>query len=80
MKNSPEFKNTIEFDVVKNSIEKLIGMKGSYVHVLQSTHMLWLNMYQIYPQAEILLSDKIVGPNTRTIMRASARIDVDNRE
>ena len=53
-------------------------MKGSNVHVKQSTCMLWLDMYHISPQEEMLLSEDIGGTNTHTIMRAAARIDVDN--
>ena len=75
MNNNPEFKNTIEFDMVKHSIKKLMGMKGSNMHVLQSTRILWLNMYHISPQAAMLLSDNIGGPNNHTIMREVARID-----
>ena len=53
-------------------------MKGSNVHVKQSTCMLLLDMYHISPQEAMLLSADIGGPNTCTIMRAAARIDADN--
>ena len=53
-------------------------MKGSNVHVKQSTCMLWLDMYHISPQEEMLLSADIGGTNPHTIMRAAARIDEDN--
>ena len=55
-----------------------MGMKGSNVYVLQPTCMLWLTMYQISPQAEMLLSANIGGPNPRTIMIAATIIDVEN--
>ena len=32
---NPEFKNTIEFDMVGHSINKAMGMKGSNIHILQ---------------------------------------------
>ena len=53
-------------------------MKGSNVHVLQSTRMLCLNMYQIYPQEAMLLSENIEGTNPCTIIRASTMIDAEN--
>ena len=53
-------------------------MKGSNVHVKQSTYMLLLDMYHISPQEAMLLSADIGGTNPRTIMRAAARIDADN--
>ena len=53
----------------------MMGMKGSNVHVLQSTHMMWLTMYQISPQAAMLISENIGGPNPHTIIRSDARID-----
>ena len=77
--NNPEFKNIIEFDMVGNSIKKAMGMKGSNVHVLKSTQMLWLTMYQIYLQAEILISANIGGPNPCTVIRSDAIIDAENR-
>ena len=53
----------------------MMGMKGSNVHVLQSTHMMGLTMYQISPQAAMLISENIGGPNPHTIIRSDARID-----
>ena len=41
--------------------------------------MLWLTMYQISPQAAMLISENIGGANPRTIMREAATIDAENR-
>ena len=41
--------------------------------------MLWLTIYQIHPQAEMLLSENIGGPNTCTIMISAAKINAKNR-
>ena len=49
------------------------------MHVLQSTHMLWLTMYQIYLQAEMLISANIGGPNPCTFIISDAIIDAENR-
>ena len=64
--------------MVKHSIKKGMGTKGSNLHVLQSTRMLWLNMYQISSQEAMLLSENIGGPNPRTIIREYTRIDAEN--
>ena len=41
--------------------------------------MLWLTMYQLCPQAEMLLSVNIVGPNLHNISKVDVRSDADNR-